>query len=84
MNESNQEKYVFLLEKGYIRRTDGGYLFNAVWLDSSDTLRKLNNAMPDLSKLYAPAIAKLYEGMLQLSMQNQPKQTITTWMGPVK
>lgn len=72
-DESHREQYAFLLEKGYIRKTAGGYQFNAVWIDSPETLNRLNAVMPDLSKIYAPAITNLYEKMLELTMRNQPK-----------
>ncbi|MCM3133539.1 RNA polymerase sigma factor [Paenibacillus polysaccharolyticus] len=72
-NEDNAEQYSFLLEKGYIRKTKEGYKFNAVWFDSPQTLDRLNKAMPDLSALYAPAVGKLYDKMLNLFLQNQPK-----------
>ena len=39
----------------------------------SQTLDRLNKAMPDLSALYAPAVGKLYDKMLKLFLQNQPK-----------
>ncbi|SIR06881.1 RNA polymerase sigma factor, sigma-70 family [Paenibacillus sp. RU4T] len=72
-NEENRELYSFLLEKGYIRKTEEGYKFNAVWIDSPQTMGRLNKAMPDLSDLYAPAVGKLYDKMLKLFLQNQPK-----------
>ncbi|CDN42756.1 hypothetical protein BN871_BW_00280 [Paenibacillus sp. P22] len=72
-NEENRELYSFLLEKGYIRKTEKGYKFNAVWMDSPQTMDRLNKAMPDLSDLYAPAVGKLYDKMLKLFLQNQPK-----------
>lgn len=72
-DEANRERYSFLLEKGYIRKTADGYAFNAVWIDSPETLRRLNDAMPDLSETYAPAIRRLYESLLKLTMQDQPK-----------
>lgn len=70
---ANQEQYAFLLEKGYIRKTERGYRFNAVWLDSPETLRKLDEAMPNLDSVYGPAMRNLYERMLKLAMSNQPK-----------
>jgi RNA polymerase sigma factor (sigma-70 family) len=74
--ESNREQYAFLLEKGYIRKSEGGYQFNAVWIDSPDTLNRLNSLMPDLSKIYSSAITNLYEKTLVLVMQNQPKHLV--------
>jgi len=71
--DSNREAYSFLLEKGYIRHAERGYAFNAVWLDSPKTLGRLNEAMPDLRWLYAPAIERLHERLLKLTMRNQPK-----------
>lgn len=72
-DESNREQYAFLLEKGYIRKSEGGCQFNAVWIDSPDTLKRLNNVIPDLSHIYDSAIGNLYENLLKLKMQNQPK-----------
>lgn len=72
-DESHREHYAFLFEKGYIRKLDGEYRFNAVWIDSHETLHRLNRVMPDLSSLYMPAITKLYENMLELSILHQPK-----------
>ncbi|WP_422660624.1 sigma-70 family RNA polymerase sigma factor [Paenibacillus sp. EC2-1] len=72
-DESHREYYAFLLEKGYIRKSEGKYHFNAVWIDSPETLQRLNRVMPDLSSLYTPAVTKLYENMLELSILNQPK-----------
>lgn len=71
--DSNRERYSFLLEKGYIRPTADGYAFNAVWIDSPETLQRLNDALPDLTETYAPAIRRLYESLLNLTMQSQPK-----------
>lgn len=71
--EAYREHYAFLLEKGYIVKTEDGYRFNAVWVDSPETLNRLNRTMPDLSGLYGPAMSKLYEDMLDLSILNQPK-----------
>jgi len=71
-DESNREQIVFLLEKGYVRKSEKGFAFNAIWMDSPETLKRLNNAIPDLSEIYAPAISHLYEKMLKLTMQNQP------------
>jgi RNA polymerase sigma factor (sigma-70 family) len=72
-DESHCEQYAFLLEKEYVRKTAEGYQFNAVWIDSPETLKRLNDVMPDLSRFYAPAITKLYEKTLELALQNQPK-----------
>lgn len=72
--EANREQYAFLLSKEYIRTTDSGYRFNAVWVGSPETLARLNAAMPDLTDVYAPAIASLYEDMLALAMRSQPKR----------
>ncbi|MBJ6364018.1 RNA polymerase sigma factor [Paenibacillus sp. GCM10012307] len=72
-DEQHREDYAFLLEKGYIVKQDGDYQFNTVWIDSPDTLSRLNQAMPDLSGLYKPAISELYRSLLDVSLQNQPK-----------
>ncbi|MDF2723782.1 MAG: hypothetical protein K0Q59_3457 [Paenibacillus sp.] len=72
-DETSREKLAYLLEKGYIRKEANGYSFQAVWFDSPETLERLNQAMPDLTAIYAPAISQLYEAMLKLRMQNQPK-----------
>lgn len=42
-------------------------------MDRPETAKELSAAIPDLSKQFAPAIAKLYEQMLQLAMINQPQ-----------
>ncbi|MGM0881418.1 MAG: RNA polymerase sigma factor [Bacillota bacterium] len=72
-DDTHREEYAFLLEKGYVRKLDGEYRFNAVWIDSPETLNRLNRVMPDLASLYAPAITNLYEKMLELTVLNQPK-----------
>ena len=72
-DEQHREEYAFLLEKEYIRRTADGYRFNAIWIDSRDTLDRLQALMPDLSSTYAPSISKLYHGLLNQMMLNQPK-----------
>ncbi len=72
-NDSNRERYAFLLEKGYLRKTDAGYLLNVVWMDSPDVLKRVNEVMPNLSGVYKDAIAELYRSMLALVMRSQPK-----------
>lgn len=72
-DEAHREQYAFLLEKGYIRPTENGYRFNAVWVDSPETLQRWNNVMPDLSGIYKPVVSRLYESLLELTMRNQPK-----------
>ncbi|WP_199615268.1 RNA polymerase sigma factor [Paenibacillus alkalitolerans] len=72
-DELHREQYAFLLEKEYIRKTEEGFRFNAVWIDSPEMLHRLNAVMPDLSNIYKPAIANLYEKTLAITMQNQPK-----------
>ena len=47
--------------------------FNAIWIDSRDTLDRLQALMPDLSSTYSPSISKLYHGLLNQMMLNQPK-----------
>lgn len=71
--EQHRERYAFLIRKGYIRQAAEGWQFNAIWIDSPATLARLNSLLPDLSAVYAPAIARLYERVLAINLRNQPQ-----------
>ncbi|GAA3409440.1 RNA polymerase sigma factor [Paenibacillus hodogayensis] len=71
--ETQKEDYAFLLERGYLRKDGNEYTFNTIWVDKPATAEAIRRLMPDLSNVYAPAIASLYEQALLLAMQNQPK-----------
>lgn len=70
---AHKEDYAYLLAKQYIVKTPQGYKFNAIWVDRPETAKQISAAIPDLSKIFAPVVTKLYEQMLQLAMIGQPK-----------
>ena len=72
-NDAHVEDYALLLSKQYLLKTAKGYTFNAVLVDRPETLRHIHTIIPDLSPAYAPAITKLYEQALRITMQGQPK-----------
>ncbi len=71
--EVNREAYSFLLERGYIHPCESGYAGNAVWCDSSETLNRLHEALPDASGLLAQPLSDLFHGLLEVSLRKQPK-----------
>lgn len=72
-DEAHREEYAFLLSKKYLLKTEKGYKFNAIWVDSPDTAKKVNEAIPSLTKEYEPIITMLYEKGLEIVMRNKPK-----------
>jgi RNA polymerase sigma factor (sigma-70 family) len=72
-DEDHREDYAFLLTNQYLIKTDAGYKFNVVWVDSPDVADQLRSAMPDLSKEYKPIVEKLYDRLYEITMRNKPK-----------
>lgn len=71
--EEHREDYAYLLERGYLlRRSDGHYALNALWVDSPEVEDRVHEAIPELHELYKHAVAELYEELLELHIRNQP------------
>ncbi|CAG7628799.1 RNA polymerase sigma factor [Paenibacillus allorhizosphaerae] len=84
-NEAHAEDYALLLSKQYLLKTADGYRFNAVMVDNPETMRHIHTVIPDLSQAYASAITTLYEQVLRIATQGQPKHlepqiAYTTWL----
>lgn len=72
-DETHLEDYAFLLEKQYILRTAQGYEMNVVWVETPETWRTVTQLIPDLSAVYGPAVNRLYEQSLAITMRDQPE-----------
>lgn len=73
-DEAHAEQYAFLLEKGYVVRTQDGFKFNAVWVNSLKTAEALSALLPDLVGEYRLVVEKLSGAYLEIMMRNKPKQ----------